>query len=88
MVLFHRIKMALVITDIIMPEMEGIETIRAMSGEAPAIPILAISGSSQPLYLNAATRLGAAAVLEKPFTAEDLLDMAEKLLRHRQMDLS
>ena len=59
---------ALVITDLVMPDTEGIETIRELRRAAPALPILAISGgSNHPLYLRAATELGATAALAKPF---------------------
>ena len=63
-----------------MPEMEGIETIRALRAEAAALPILAISGGSHPVYLLAATEFGAMASLEKPFTPESLLKVVERLL--------
>src|SRR5579872_2372438 len=64
--LFRQVRPALVITDIVMPDMEGIETIRALRADAPSLPILAISGGSHPVYLRAATELGAMAALEKP----------------------
>lgn len=66
----------LVITDIIMPEMEGVETIVAMCREFPAIKIIAMSGGSRMGnydYLAAATKLGAARMLQKPFDRVDLV---------------
>lgn len=58
--LFHRIHPALVITDIVMPDTDGIETIRELRGEASPLPILAISeGSDLHIYLRAAIALGA-----------------------------
>src|SRR5207245_1857053 len=71
--LFRQVLPALVITDIVMPDMEGIEMIRELRREAPTIPILAISGSGQPLYLRAATGLGATESLVKPFRRDELL---------------
>ena len=79
--LFHRVHPALVITDIVMPDMEGIELIRTLHEEAPTIPILAISGSGHPAYLRAATGLGATAALAKPFRAGELLSVVERLLQ-------
>jgi CheY-like chemotaxis protein len=80
--MFHRLQPALVISDIVMPESEGIETIQQIRSEAPEVPILAISGgSNQSLYLRAATSLGATASLEKPFEPDDLVAAVEKLLR-------
>src|SRR6266849_3062706 len=64
--LFHRVHPALVITDIVMPDMEGIEMIRELHQEAPEIPILAISGGGPEVYLRAATGLGATAALARP----------------------
>ena len=72
----------LVITDIVMPEKEGIETILELSRERVPIPVIAISGA--PFYLNAARKLGAAASLAKPFSAEELLAVVEGMLAARQ----
>jgi CheY-like chemotaxis protein len=78
--LFRRVHPVLVITDLVMPEQEGIETIRELRREAPTIPILAISGDGPSVYLRAATELGASAALEKPFGADELLSVVAKLL--------
>ena len=78
--LFHTTHPSLIITDIVMPEMEGIETIRALREASVAIPILAISGSSTPLYLRAAIGLGATVALAKPFRASELLSVVARLL--------
>jgi len=67
----------LVITDIIMPEQEGIETIIRLRSRYPALKILAISGSDRTGcggYRGAAADLGADGVLAKPFTTRQLLD--------------
>jgi CheY-like chemotaxis protein len=78
---FHRVHPALVITDIVMPDMEGIEMIRELRQTAPTIPILAISGGSNlALYLRAATALGATAALAKPFGADEFLGIVTDLL--------
>jgi DNA-binding response OmpR family regulator len=66
---------ALVITDIIMPEQEGIETILAIRREWPAIKIIAISGGGtlgETEVLRMARILGADDVLPKPFRAQEL----------------
>jgi DNA-binding response OmpR family regulator len=77
---FHRVRPALVITDIVMPDMEGIEVIRQLRKEAPTVPILAVSGSGQAVYLGAATGLGATESLAKPFRRDDLLIVVGRLL--------
>ena len=64
---------ALVITDILMPEMDGIELIRRLWVEQPGLPVIAISGAKDwENYLRVAQALGAAATLVKPISMEDL----------------
>jgi DNA-binding response OmpR family regulator len=71
----------LVITDIVMPEKEGIEVIREVRKEAPDVAILAVSGSAHgSFYLHAATVLGADASLAKPFRSEEFLRVVSDLL--------
>ena len=78
---FRRDNKDLVITDIVMPDSEGIELVRAIRAEAPTCPILAISGAVQgDLYLRGALRLGANAALAKPFGARELLEKVNELL--------
>lgn len=78
---FQEQQSALVITDIVMPDMEGIETIVTLRRDNAELPIIAISGGSDPVYLRAAARLGATASLEKPFHADRLLALVEGMLR-------
>lgn len=74
----------LVITDIIMPGKEGIETIKDFTREFPGIKVIAISGGSQhlapELWLNVAKCLGAVQTLTKPFTYEELIETVNLLL--------
>jgi CheY-like chemotaxis protein len=66
----------LVISDIIMPEMEGIQTIMELRILSPDCPIIAISGGGRfgkVDFLTVAKELGATATLSKPFETEDLL---------------
>jgi len=70
---------ALVITDILMPEKEGIETILELRRLRPEAKILAISGGRKD-FLDMAARLGASAVLTKPFRPAELLDTVARLL--------
>jgi CheY-like chemotaxis protein len=71
---------ALVLTDLVMPKKEGIETIREIRQASPETRIIAMSGSSAGLYLHAAERLGADAVLAKPFRASELLETIDRVL--------
>jgi DNA-binding response OmpR family regulator len=73
----------LVITDIIMPDGDGLETLLELRRRADCPPVIAISGGGrlQPQnYLNIALRLGAVAVLEKPFSHEELLALTARAL--------
>jgi CheY-like chemotaxis protein len=70
----------LVLLDIFMPGMDGLETMRLIHQRRPVMPIIAISGrpiasdaASGPDFLAMATRLGAVARLQKPFKPAALL---------------
>lgn len=66
----------LVITDMIMPGIEGIETIMTLLAHDPQIRIIAISGVPQGAkgdFLPLAKSLGASAVLRKPFDRENFM---------------
>ena len=74
----RRQPVGLLITDLVMPDREGIETIRQFIQEFPRIPIIAMSG--MPEYLPVAKALGAAVVLEKPIAYADLLQAVRNLI--------
>lgn len=65
----------LIITDLFMPEQEGLETITELRQRFPCIKILAISGGSvaSSAMLSVALQLGATNILEKPFNHGTLL---------------
>jgi CheY-like chemotaxis protein len=73
----------LVVTDLYMPEKEGIETILEVRAVHPDLPILAVSGggiASPGATLGDAEALGASATLAKPFSVEDFQETIERLL--------
>ena len=73
----------LIITDIIMPDKEGIETIIELKRQNPRVRIIAISGGGRvgpENYLLTAKGLGAMETLQKPFTNDELLMAVEKVL--------
>ena len=78
--LFAQQRADVVITDMVMPDMEGIETILSLRRENPTLPIIAISGGTDPVYLRAAASLGATEVLRKPFSPQALLEALERVL--------
>jgi len=63
----------LVITDLVMPEQEGLETLRRLRAERPGLPVIVISGAFGGSLLETAKRLGANAALAKPIDPESLL---------------
>ena len=77
----------LVITDMIMPGLEGIETIMTLLAHDPEIKIIAISGvlpGAKGDFLPLAKSLGASAVLRKPFDRESLINTVYGVLEPNQ----
>lgn len=71
-----------VVTDILMPGVEGIELIAIMNRVAPHIPVIAMSGGGRlnsTDYLNTASELGAVAVFSKPLNEVQLIDKVREL---------
>jgi CheY-like chemotaxis protein len=73
----------LVVTDIVMPEMDGIELIGELRRRYPEVRIIAMSGGSErfPTHdgLTIAGRIGAGACLNKPFLSEQLMEAIDQL---------
>jgi DNA-binding response OmpR family regulator len=72
----------LVITDIVMPEIEGLELVRYIRARHPGAKVMAVSGGGSHLisYTHLAKQLGADEVLAKPFTPAELVAVVERLL--------
>lgn len=71
----------LIITDLIMPDKEGIETIREIRHMHPQLKIIAMSGAvNGSQYLLITKALGAEGILTKPFTREELIPLISKIL--------
>jgi CheY-like chemotaxis protein len=70
----------LLITDLVMPEGEGLETIQAIRKEWPGLKVLAISAAFEGQFLQAAKLLGADKALMKPISPEALRDVVCELL--------
>jgi len=74
----------LLIIDLVMPNQEGIETIRDLRTRRADLPILAISGAGDGMtYLNVAKLLGAGESLAKPISPVTLLGAVRRSLKHR-----
>lgn len=73
----------IVVTDLIMPGKEGLETIRELHRRQPGLPVIAMSGGGRSApadYLEAARLFGAARTLSKPFPSEELLNAIAALV--------
>ncbi|MCU1237338.1 MAG: multi-sensor hybrid histidine kinase [Candidatus Solibacter sp.] len=70
----------LVITDLVMPEQEGLETVTLLHAQRPKLPVIAISGAFGGSFLKAAGLLGASATLAKPIAPDELLRTVERFM--------
>ena len=80
--LFHENGADLVITDLIMPEKEGIETIRELRRDFSDVKIIAISGGGTigpETYLQMAKSMGADRVFDKPFNMQKMSEAIREL---------
>ncbi len=78
----------LVVTDILMPEMDGIETIGELKKVAPDLKIIAMSGGGRlgaDYYLDLAAKLGASRVLSKPIRPVELTTAVSEVLADREV---
>ncbi len=76
-------KVDLMVTDIIMPDVEGVELILKARKERPGLPIIAMSAGGRLKadgYLKMAKACGANQILEKPFGIESLIQEVRRLL--------
>jgi DNA-binding response OmpR family regulator len=74
----------LVLTDIIMPDEDGLKVIMKLRELKPSIKVIAISGGGKAgpgSYLNLAKALGADAIFSKPFSLNDVVDRIENMLQ-------
>jgi DNA-binding response OmpR family regulator len=71
-----------VLTDILMPEMEGLETIRELRKIDPQVKIIAMSveGEGRFGHLTIALRMGARRILHKPFSSDELLTTVTEVI--------
>ena len=81
--LFRTVKADLIITDILMPDKEGLETIMELRRDFPDVKIIAMSGgglTGNLNFLDIAERLGAQRTLQKPFHLQEVLQLVQELL--------
>lgn len=81
--LFKELGPDIVITDLIMPEKEGLESIRELKKIQPDVKIIAISGggiADPKIYLDLASKFGAVRTFPKPVDNEILLSTIKEIL--------
>lgn len=77
----HRSDIAVVLTDMAMPVMDGPATIVALKAMNPAVKIIGSSGHAQTGAVNRAAEAGVKHFIPKPYTAETLLRIVHQILR-------
>jgi CheY-like chemotaxis protein len=74
-----------VLTDVLMPEMDGLDVLRHVARDHPGLPVIAMSGGSARMpgadALQLAHSLGASAILAKPFGAAELREALAAVLQ-------
>ena len=79
---FRQTPTALVITDLLMPDKDGLEVTMALHRESPTVKIIALTGGSgQRDFLEVAKLLGAHRTMKKPVTITELLQAVQEELQ-------
>lgn len=73
----------LVITDLKMPDMDGLEILKNIKSRWPHITVILITGYGKASIAEQAVKQGAYEYLEKPFTPDDILRVVKKALEHQ-----
>ena len=77
----------LLLTDLLMPDQDGLELIRALRRDRPTLPIVAMTGGgllSAEVYLNIAKVFRVDGVLRKPFSMDELISLIRRLVKETQ----
>jgi CheY-like chemotaxis protein len=77
-------EISVVITDLMMPGMDGAATIRALREVDPQLEFIAMSGGAGPQEVAALEVLGVKAFLQKPFSVDDMVRALRRALEHRR----
>lgn len=79
---FQQTPVALVITDLLMPDRDGLEVTMALHRDSPHVKIIALTGGTgEPDLLDVAKLLGAHRTMKKPFTVAELLEAVQQELQ-------
>jgi DNA-binding response OmpR family regulator len=77
--LYHQTNIAVIITDLEMPEMDGVTMIRLLGNGQAYVPVIVISGNTQE-RLDSVKACGVQYILQKPFRLQELLDAVQALV--------
>ena len=78
----------LVVTDVVMPEIEGLEVLTKVRQDQPSLPVVVMSGTGHALALRSleiASKLGTTAVLQKPFASDALAQAIYRSSGHQMV---
>ena len=75
-----------VFLDIVMPEVGGIEALRAIKEVSPEIPVIMLSSAGTPQKLMETLKLGALDFIQKPYTSEQIKKAVESIRKRVQVD--
>jgi PAS domain S-box-containing protein len=78
----HKEEISIVLTDMVMPNMDGLTTIRTLQKINPSVKIIAMSGLASSDKVSASNDLGVKAFLSKPYTAQQLLQTINYVKSH------
>lgn len=82
LVQMRQLRADIVVTDIMMPELDGFELIRKLHAKWPDLPIVAMSGiDDTPNFRNLALKFGAKAALSKPVNRAHLVEVMQEIMR-------
>jgi CheY-like chemotaxis protein len=78
----HGKDIGLVLCDILMPDMDGLEVLMEVRKLNPNLPFVSMTARKETPYLAAASHLGANGMLEKPFTLSQLRALLQRVCSH------
>lgn len=84
--LFRATQPEVVVTDLVMPVQEGVETIVQLRRQQKDLPIIAMSGGvpNSKVYLDIAGKIGARRIMAKPFTPSQLIKAVDEVLAEKK----
>jgi len=82
--MLHEKEVDVVITDLLMPDMDGLEVLKKIKQHWPHIPVIIITGYGTASTAAQAVALGAFEVIEKPFSPDAILNVVKRVLKSKE----